>query len=278
MTETEWMTDIKPVAGWGKLAEMFKLLEKSNISSRSRKYRLFAAAVLRESWRGLCSDSRFAVKYLEEMIYGTSLPVLSVMDNYNSFDTMAVCIADSYEAAIHAHQAAGNLFTNPALQESILRDVIGNPFRPPQFKWVGQKLFRVVKRAEGVKETKGIPLSFLAELVEPVGWPSRQSIDLAEAVASSVRDNGRIDAEILLPLADSLEESGCDYTELLMHLRGKKICRYCMLPDESSADYGGGRFWCPGCGGSEEDSQGWMMSGDHHVRGCWVVDFILGGR
>lgn len=277
MTETEWLTSINPVAGWDKLSRMFKLLEKSNILARPRKYRLFAAAVLRESWRGLCSDSRNIVEYLEGMIHGVKPPVLSILDDDHSFDNLGVCIVDSHAAAIYAHQHAGNLFTTPGLQESILRDVIGNPFRPSHLRWIGDGLFRITKRVEGVREEKGIPLSFLTEEVEQVGWVTEQSISLANTAVNNSGSNGRLDREILLALADSLEESGCDYEEMLMHLRGKKICRHCMLPDPDSAQYGGGRYWCPGCDGTNSASQGWMDSGDPHVKGCWVVDLILGG-
>ena len=51
-----------------------------------------------------------------------------------------------------------------------------------------------------------------------------------------------------------------------------------MLPTPEEAEYGGGVYWCPGCGGTESGNPDayWERSPDPHVRGCWALDLILG--
>jgi hypothetical protein len=79
----------------------------------------------------------------------------------------------------------------------VIRDVLGNPFRPSMFDSC---------------------------------WQTRDVADLARAIYDG-RDFGRMP-----DLADALQGAGCDDPEILRHCRG------------------------PG----------------PHVRGCWVIDFILG--
>jgi hypothetical protein len=80
----------------------------------------------------------------------------------------------------------------------LLRDVIGNPYRPVKFK---------------------------------PGWRSPTAVALARDLYESR------DFSAMPVLGDALEEAGCDNADVLAHCRGPKV---------------------------------------FHVRGCWVVDLILG--
>jgi hypothetical protein len=80
------------------------------------------------------------------------------------------------------------------------------------------------------------PLPFRPVKLDPA-WPTPQVVALARtAYEERELPAGTLDLARLAVLADGLEEAGCDQADLLAHLRG------------------------PG----------------PHVRGCWVVDLILG--
>jgi hypothetical protein len=75
-----------------------------------------------------------------------------------------------------------------AFQISILRDIVGNPFRT-------------------------------ATITSP--WRTPTVADLATAAyGERVRNNGRLDSDRLAVLSDALEEAGCDDEAILGHLRG----------------------------------------------------------
>jgi hypothetical protein len=74
------------------------------------------------------------------------------------------------------------------------------------------------------------------------------------------------DGQGLPVIADALEEAGCDNEEMLNHLRGHLGCA-----------------WCNGAGIVEIGSRVKIcnkcrlgMRTIEHVRGCWVVDLLLG--
>ena len=68
-------------------------------------------------------------------------------------------------------------------------------------------------------------------------WRTPSVVSLAQAAYEErILPGGTLDSERLAVLADALEEAGCDNADILSHLRG------------------------PG----------------PHVRGCWVVDLLLG--
>jgi hypothetical protein len=87
----------------------------------------------------------------------------------------------------------------------LLRDVIGNPFRPVT--------------------------------ISP-GWLTPDVTTLAQAAYDERLPSGTLDLDRLAVLSDALEDAGCDSVDLLGHLRS------------------------PG----------------PHVRGCWVVDLLLGKK
>jgi hypothetical protein len=104
---------------------------------------------------------------------------------------------------------AGVAARNPALveQTQLLRDVVGNPFRPV-----------------------ALPAAVLA-------WGGGSLVRLAQQIAEGRSlPSGNLDPARLAVLAEALEEAGCQDAAVVDHLR----------------------------------------SSSPHVRGCWVVDLILG--
>ena len=98
-----------------------------------------------------------------------------------------------------------------AEKAALLRDIVGNPWRPPADPWVGP--------------LRACP-SWDAEAV----WAT------AHAAYDERRDDGTLDPVRLAVLADALEEASCNNREILDHLRNNAV----------------------------------------HVRGCWVLDLVLG--
>lgn len=66
--------------------------------------------------------------------------------------------------------------------------------------------------------------------------------------------DGTLDAGLLMKLADALEEAGCQEEAILRHLRGWEPCPPC----------------------AQVGLPHWRKVVALHVRGCWVLDLILG--
>jgi hypothetical protein len=77
---------------------------------------------------------------------------------------------------------------------------------------------------------------------------------------------GTFDASLMPILADALEEAGCTDEAILRHCRGEERCRWCLEPLQAWACFGQS-----GCQGRR-----WLPINNPHVRGCWVLDLLLG--
>lgn len=86
--------------------------------------------------------------------------------------------------------------------------------------------------------------------------------------AGRVVTTGHLDPVRLSVLADELAESGCCDAALLGHLRSREPCHN--LP----ADPADVTFHADHCGVC--DGTGWLALRGPHCRGCWAVDLILG--
>jgi hypothetical protein len=92
-------------------------------------------------------------------------------------------------------------------------------------------------------------LSSAAHLPHWFGWPEGLAVQLAQAAYHECLPDGTLDPVRLLVLADALEEAGCDNIVMLGHLRGEWEC------------------WGAGITSKKPI---------RHIRGCWVVDLLLG--
>ena len=149
----------------------------------------------------------------------------------------------------------------------LLRDMIGNPFRPvflPE-----QPYMKPTGRGGIAIRTALCP------------WLTDDVLSLASAAYSERMPNGTLDSARLPILADALEDAGCDSEELLQHLRGMVRCVHCL-------DYAGDSIkneWCTYCGLERWLPEWWSRSDRHstmihspaiHYRGCWAIDLLLG--
>jgi hypothetical protein len=135
----------------------------------------------------------------------------------------------------------------------LLRDIIGNPWRPvasltqtvecDRCNGKGERtLGKTCGACDGSGKTKG-----------NADWLTPTAISLARA-AYDHRDpaTGHLDQVRLAVLADALEEAGCQDYRILEHLRQGS--------QEFDVGHGNVEFHDPG----------------PHVRGCWALDLILG--
>jgi hypothetical protein len=238
MTEQEWLDCTYP----GKMREFLR----GKVSDR--KLRLFALACNRRIW-SLITDprSRKAVEaielYVENLIgeedYQRAIEPALAAEEAESAATRAAHYAATAARSANADQAAraaarwaADAVAEHIVEQSqhedetvyaeadragdveereqcgLLRDILGNPFRP----------------------SPPLPPAVLS-------WNDLTVPRIAEAIYEERRmPEGTLDNGRLAVLADALEEAGCTNPDILSHCR----------------------------------------SGGEHVRGCWVVDLLLG--
>lgn len=148
------------------------------------------------------------------------------------------------------------------VRANLLREIIGNPHHP----------VTLPKRLECVHcRGRGFVYDYRANHLpgdtkcwvcdgrshQPCPWLTPTVVGMAKYAYESLDFSG------LPVLADALEEAGCDNQNLLRHLRGQKMraCARCS-----------GTGTCPHC----QDGHIWVRNDAPHVRGCFVLDLLLG--
>ena len=266
MTESEWLASEGPAA----MLEYITAVDGGcRVGRLGRKLRLFACACCRSVWH-LLSDprSRQAVQVAELYADGegadeadrvqafhvagdwyTELVGAGVQADAPS-RIVSLLARDTLQA--HATAACANLSRRhqmlglaPAAQAALLREIVGNPFRPvvlppgpicPACKGVG-----------GWASTAGPRGGVGGQMVTacsrcdggcylPCHWLTPQVLSLARAAYGERNPDGTLQGPRLMVLWDALEEAGCTDDAIRDHL-----CR-----------------------------------GGPHVRGCWALDMILG--
>lgn len=200
---------------------------------------------------------------------------------------------------------AESLGLPPAAQADLLREIVGNPFRPLPYQRINGLLYP----REGVGES-------LSERIDPIVWLTPQVLNLAQAAYEERRparkcerckgeaylyndyggrmhcedchaqgriDDGSLDPVRLSILADALEEAGC----------GGKACKFCggegrpmelarqKIPGTTRLGLPrqtGQRVDCPMCKGTGVQPNpllAHLRSPGPHYRGCHVLDTLL---
>jgi hypothetical protein len=331
MSEDEWLASEDPVAmlawltgpkGYGMAASTGRA---SSLVS-DRKLRLFACACCRQVWDLLTDErSRRAVEVAEESEEGraTSLVVdfargdaTRVYDGVRNNDAAfaAAIMAERLLHSCSADRLALSVITSssndmparaglrPSNQAALLREIVGNPYRPTAARDIGgpahPPLWRtslVTSLAQSAYEERSKPCPYCKDADFASGDGGMPMMGNKEPYATRARtywrskcackgrrrvpsEDGSLNSNNLAILADALEEMGCTNEDVLRHLRGWTLCPHCMLPCPETAEYGGGVYWCSGCGGTEGGNQDafYVRSPTQHVRGCWALDLILG--
>lgn len=296
MTEAEWSASTDPAAmlAWAKNTKAVTPNKTAQCVAHrilsDRKLRLFACACCRQVWDRLTDGrSRNAVEVAERYADGEATEkernyawgrAVDVGETLSGLPFAAARCADDAEhfslTPSIVVSEVGSLVGLRTLA-NLLRDITGNPFRLVELPTGEAKVrcdscgrlnptvrfsdMRCLKCGRGIVRVKPGPCSWLTPTV----------LDLAAVTYQEKQQDGSLDSDRLLVLADALEESGCTDDEILFHLRGIVGCDYCEgagivyeTPALSS------RRNCPHCGG-----EGLVPPGIH-VRGCYIVDLLLG--
>ena len=281
MTEADWLSSSDPermlsfVCG-----DRTGLLD--NINPSDRKLRLFACACCRaHAGRAFSGDDYYAVltyacDVAEQAADGLrNLPPWrsSVINLTRPNDETAFVVHDPN--ALNAASAILSRENKEALRSEadLLREIVGNPHRPvnncvllpgmTRMLVVGQHVIpdtwltpTVLAVAQGAYDERRRPCPTChreAYIYNEYGG----RMDCQTCQAQGWIDDGTLESDRLIILADALEEAGCEHEVLLRHLRGWE-------PD-------------PDCvGHNRPDVKGWIQSTKPHVRGCWALDLLLG--
>jgi len=267
MTESEWLVSADPSA-------MLEQLRISRLGVASdRKLRLFAVACCRMIWH-LLTDPRSQRAVEVASLYADGLATLQELMTAHD-RASSVALNGWFEGELAWKVSAENvevLTQNSGLprwfsvstkyasqQAAILRDIIGNPFRPvtlprksvrcKQCKGKGEFLSRADRGPEHMLLCP--PCKGVGFIQGDCPWLTPTVRALAEASYWET-SQGVLSDDRLAVLADAIEEAGCDNHELLQHLRGWER-------------------WSETTGWT-----GWRRRTLPHFRGCWALDAILG--
>ena len=271
MTETEWLTSDDPAAMLAFVTGKSEGPHAGGIVS-DRKLRLFACACRRFAGYKWPADGWGDMEdHPEREIRANNLPSGAIIP---AIEHAMLFVSENQPVKKDAR------LTLP-VAASLLRDIVGNPFRPLNIltrasarwglwksgKWGGCITVDVLLLARQAYEER--PGS-MCKKCEGDGWdPYRDSlVEKARCVTchgTGRIDDGTLDALTLAALADALEEAGCEDEAILRHLRGH-VTAY---RDNAIAYF-------------YTDTSGSQLTPDYarkahvHVRGCHVLDVLLG--
>ena len=183
-------------------------------------------------------------------------------------------------------------------QAALFRDIFGNPFdqrfrvrwgqvhehaqgaAPRVPRWLTWHDGIVVKLAQAAYQERA---DHECQRCQGMGLTPRSEGGYWDSHCSGCGGSGRIsdgtlDADRLAVIADALEEAGCTDEAILRHLRGWERCWMCVRTNSDSE-----RDVCSVCGQlgavgpfGRPCAPGWVKTRHPHVRGCWVLDLLLG--
>lgn len=146
-------------------------------------------------------------------------------------------------------------------QGELLRDIVGNPFQEPVFdrSWVTPTIRSLAEAA------------YTARLICVGCHGSGDETSDGQGVCSDCmgsgwNESGHLDGDRFLVMADALQDRGAPDTE---------VCREC----NGAGVYPGSKVMCMRCNGSGRQAAALLShlrGGQHHVKGCWALDRILG--
>ncbi len=260
MTEAEWLVS----EDWAAMLEALStpgdpVTDLMDRPISDRKLRLFACACCRDVWerftelyprRCVEAAERYAdgerVKTKMEFA-GSKYRTGHTSTLHNERIGLACCLEDASEAARQTSREHTLLYFDQAdarrVQANLLREIIGNPFRP------GLSWCDVPSQGRRLCYYERIPA--MAEDrwdYRPHEWLTPTVVSIAQHAYDS-RDFAGLPI-----LADALEEAGCDNEDVLRHLRGWE-----KVDENTHSDH-----WI------------WKLTHRPHVRGCWCLDLLLG--
>ena len=248
MTESEWLASDDPRAMLEWCRDETLLHPFGWRSPSDRMLRLFACACAWQPWQHpLKAGERGVVLAAERMAddpEGRLDDPEGVVPHAERMGLAVLIQSDGGNAARKWCEFQGLEPWFVSRQAAVLRDLVGNPFRPVA-RW--QPHEHLLSR----------------------DWWLSQIESLATAAYEDRLPDGALDPVRLMVLADAMEEAGCEEGGgLLAHLRGQ--CPVCKGAGSCAREDAGVYYWpCEMC-----DATGRVKTA--HYRGCHVLDLILG--
>lgn len=290
MTEQEWLASDDPAAMLRVVLHgevTWKAGTPKPVVSKAsdRKLRLFACACCRQVWHLLTDErSRRAVGVAEQWadlpperqarthrhrthVFGRADRAYCELvdggvEQYHPARLAALAARDTLQATgagCCGEPLSGRmerLGLRPAAQAALLRDIVGNPFRPAACDpaWRTADVLALARAAYDLRAVRVV-----AGDAGPSGLTGRP-IEVSLEV-----EDGTLDHDRLAVLSDALEEAGCP----------SKWCRLCK--GEKIIMVGEYRpLKCPCVEAGPHPLLAHLRSPGPHVRGCWALDLTLG--
>ncbi len=286
MNEDKWLKgdDAEDMLAWLRLPRFDRLLT-------GRKLRLLACACCRSEWAALPDHrSRYAVKMAERYADGREAYAVRLRD-------ACVAAAQAIEGVSRDDDPLGYLAHDasiapdcvclataaglPAGAADAVRDLFGNPFRPLRVEPSTAAVLAELYSSGSVNFDIGTANSF--HLTQNVLTPTVLSV--ARGAYEERTEDGLLDGERLLILADALEEAGCANAESPAAVR-RDIDTMNFIMSRCFDDEAYRYYQCTldGLYARLQEAERphplleHLRSGGKHYLGCHAVDAILGKR
>ena len=279
MTEAEWLASEDPAVMLRHLFDgplSHPRLQGRPIAVSDRKLRLFGCACMRltRPFAADCEVSKWdllAVEAAEKLADNPSWEASQEALEAGQLSGRQGVLWLTEDSGVFAATQWANVWAaNTAAHAALLREIVGNPWRPIRCSVSGHPL-----GSDTVAIQNGVHTGCDCRWITPT------VLSLAEAAyeerarvwkgrehdhdeGTGWQDAGHLDPNRLAVLADALEEAGCDNKRILEHLR--------IGPTNRHSKGCGTRY--RGCAPDCPKDQ-WERNGPH-VRGCHVIDAILG--
>lgn len=259
MTEWEWLKSDDPAAMLaGVLAPGHPTFNFAGaVPPSDRKLRLFACACARAMGVG----GRAA----EEIILPAEWTAdgdrsLLPLKNRPAMPGVEWCYAASGLLAAEQWATADSIVPKPQ-RAAILRDIVGNPFRPATLCGMARKPFGTKGQFAHVAENGSFWLESECPACRDLRSP--EAVNVATAAYRDRNADGTLDAQALRELSDALVDANCP---------GWVPCRAC----EGSLWFDEACQLCRGAKRVANPVPQHLRSAGPHWRGCWAVDLVLG--
>ena len=272
MTEHEWLTSAEPAA----MLEFLRAAAGINFYHVSdRKLRLFACACCHTVWHLITDErSRRAVEVAELFADGKATKE-ETFHLASSCTTIARCLMPSWDASEEARMflETAHMHNSAILPVcvALLRDIIGNPFRPVTLPCEKRKCGRCKGDGDhlGTYPWDCSNCHGTGEVDGDCPWLTDTVVGLVRAAYEERQPDGTIDPDRLAILADALEDAGCPS----------------LIPCETGCKKVNGTYRvngeiCPSCygssGGTENPLLMALRDAGQVFRGFWPMDLLLG--
>jgi hypothetical protein len=253
MTEAEWLACDDPArmlealasgtAPWHAVASVTPGGIPRVIPPSDHKLRLFACATARLEWGELSEYPRSCIRSAERAADGKreKTRMARAAHSYMSWTksvlakemvALGCCLESAQDAAMAVLREIGaaGLSGKRQAAASLMRDIVGNPFRPvtlPRLCWDG----KVYDSCQNCKRVPCVCQNHCQER-QACPWLTGTVLSLAQAAYDERGPHGTLDAFRLAVLSDALEEAGCTDEAILSHLRsGGPHVRGCWAVD-----------------------------------------------